>query len=99
MRRPRRWRACLTPIRRFRPAAFARTRPSCLPIGPRRANCKPNESEGADMRVGIATDHGGFELKDELVTQLRTAGHEVVDFGAYKRHETDDYPDFVVPLA
>jgi ribose 5-phosphate isomerase B len=51
------------------------------------------------MRVGIATDHGGFELKDELVAQLRTAGHEVIDFGAYKLHETDDYPDFVVPLA
>jgi len=51
------------------------------------------------MRVGIATDHGGFELKDELVTQLRAAGHEVVDFGACKLHESDDYPDFVVPLA
>ena len=31
------------------------------------------------MRVGIATDHGGFELKDELVRQLRAAGHEPVD--------------------
>jgi ribose 5-phosphate isomerase B len=51
------------------------------------------------MRVGIATDHGGFELKDELVRQLRAAGHEVIDFGAYKLHEDDDYPDFVVPLA
>jgi ribose 5-phosphate isomerase B len=51
------------------------------------------------MRVGIATDHGGFELKDELVAQLRAAGHEVNDFGAYKLHEADDYPDFVVPLA
>ena len=35
------------------------------------------------MRVGIATDHGGFGLKEELLTQLRTAGHEVVDFGAH----------------
>jgi ribose 5-phosphate isomerase B len=51
------------------------------------------------MRVGIATDHGGFALKEELVVQLRGAGHEVVDFGAHSLHVDDDYPDFVVPLA
>jgi ribose 5-phosphate isomerase B len=51
------------------------------------------------MRVGIATDHGGFGLKEELVAQLRTAGHEVVDFGAHGMNPGDDYPDFVVPLA
>src|SRR5258708_13219260 len=51
------------------------------------------------MRIGIATDHGGFGLKEELVTQLRAAGHEVVDFGAHKLNHDDDYPDFVVPLA
>jgi len=51
------------------------------------------------MRVGIATDHGGFELKQELVAQLRQAGHEVVDFGAHNLDPADDYPDFVTPLA
>jgi ribose 5-phosphate isomerase B len=51
------------------------------------------------MRVGIATDHGGFSLKEDLVTQLHAAGHEVVDFGADKLSPDDDYPDFVVPLA
>ena len=51
------------------------------------------------MRLGIATDHGGFALKDELVTQLRAAGHEVIDFGAHQLNNGDDYPDFVVPLA
>ena len=51
------------------------------------------------MRIGIATDHGGFDLKKELVTQLRGAGHEVVDFGAHHLSEGDDYPDYVVPLA
>ena len=51
------------------------------------------------MRVGIATDHGGFGLKEELVNQLRGAGHEVVDFGAHELSETDDYPDYVIPLA
>ena len=51
------------------------------------------------MRVGIATDHGGFGLKEELVKRLRAAGHEVVDFGAHGLNQGDDYPDYVVPLA
>ena len=51
------------------------------------------------MRVGIATDHGGFGLKEELLTHLRAAGHEVVDFGAHRLNPSDDYPDFVIPLA
>jgi ribose 5-phosphate isomerase B len=51
------------------------------------------------MRVGIATDHGGFSLKEELVVRLRAAAHEVVDFGAYSFNEGDDYPDYVLPLA
>jgi ribose 5-phosphate isomerase B len=50
------------------------------------------------MRVGIATDHGGFALKQELVAHLRADGHEVVDFGAYSLTPGDDYPDFVIPL-
>ncbi|MFZ0673726.1 MAG: RpiB/LacA/LacB family sugar-phosphate isomerase [Pseudolabrys sp.] len=51
------------------------------------------------MRIGIATDHGGFSLKEELLSRLRAAGHEVVDFGAHHLSEGDDYPDYVVPLA
>ncbi len=51
------------------------------------------------MRVGIATDHGGYGLKEELVAQLRGDGHEVIDFGAHELRSNDDYPDFVVPLA
>src|SRR5580658_5210685 len=51
------------------------------------------------MKVGIASDHGGFELKEELVAKLREDGHEVTDFGAHSLDPGDDYPDFVVPLA
>src|SRR5215469_3851362 len=51
------------------------------------------------MRVGIATDHGGFGLKEELVTRFETTGHEVVDFGAHTVSDGDDYPDYVLPLA
>ena len=51
------------------------------------------------MRIGIAADHGGFELKVQITAALRAAGYEVVDFGAYELVIGDDYPDFVVPLA
>ena len=51
------------------------------------------------MRVGIATDHGGFGLKEELLARIRAAGHEVVDFGAHSLNPDDDYPDYIVPLA
>jgi ribose 5-phosphate isomerase B len=51
------------------------------------------------MRVGIAADHGGFELKEQVAKVLRAAGYEVVDFGAQSLNPTDDYPDFIIPLA
>jgi ribose 5-phosphate isomerase B len=51
------------------------------------------------MHIGICTDHGGFELKNQLVQKLRAAGHEVTDFGAFTLNPQDDYPDFVIPLA
>jgi ribose 5-phosphate isomerase B len=51
------------------------------------------------MHVGIATDHGGFSLKEDLVARLRAAGHDVIDFGADELNPGDDYPDFVIPLA
>ena len=51
------------------------------------------------MRVGIATDHGGFSLKEDLLGRLKAAGYEVVDFGAHSLVPGDDYPDFVIPLA
>jgi hypothetical protein len=40
------------------------------------------------MRIGIATDHGGFELKEKLAVRLRGAGHEVTDFGARQLSRT-----------
>jgi ribose 5-phosphate isomerase B len=50
------------------------------------------------MRIGVATDHSGFGLKQELVRHLSEAGHEVIDVGAYSLSPGDDYPDFVIPL-
>jgi len=50
-------------------------------------------------RIGVAADHGGFELKEYLAATLREAHYEVFDFGDGQRNPDDDYPDFVVPLA
>jgi len=51
------------------------------------------------MRIAIASDHAGFELKGKLVPFLQNLGHEVEDFGAHELDPTDDYPDFVAPAA
>jgi putative hydrolase of the HAD superfamily len=54
---------------------------------------------GKMMRVGVACDHGGYELKVQLLALLRNAGYEVKDFGAYQLDAGDDFPDFVVPMS
>jgi ribose 5-phosphate isomerase B len=54
--------------------------------------------EAMHRRIGIAADHGGFELKHFLVKMLRGAGRPVVDFGDDAFRPDDDYPDFAVPL-
>ena len=59
----------------------------------------PTELPGKLQRIGIAADHGGYELKEYLAGKLRDAGYEVVDFGDGRPKEDDDYPDFIVPLA
>jgi len=51
------------------------------------------------LRVGIAADHGGFALKADLATSLRSAGFEIEDYGAFQLAPDDDYPDFIIPLA
>jgi RpiB/LacA/LacB family sugar-phosphate isomerase len=51
------------------------------------------------MRIGIAADHGGFALKEELRQALGGEGHQVTDFGPARFEPADDYPDFVIPLA
>jgi ribose 5-phosphate isomerase B len=50
-------------------------------------------------RIGVAADHGGFALKEDLVNRLRQSGYEVLDFGDKQSRPDDDYPDFVTPLA
>ena len=51
------------------------------------------------MKVAIGADHGGFELKIELVRLIGTLGHEAMDLGAHSYDGDDDYPDLSEPVA
>ena len=51
------------------------------------------------MKVGIAADHGGFELKQIIHPFLLSLNYEVVDFGSYEKNNMDDYPDYIIPLS
>jgi len=51
------------------------------------------------MRIHVATDHAGFDLKEHLVAHLRSAGHDVTDHGAHEFDANDDYPSFCISAA
>ncbi|MFH0941548.1 MAG: RpiB/LacA/LacB family sugar-phosphate isomerase [Chloroflexota bacterium] len=51
------------------------------------------------LSVAIAADHGGFDLKSELLPWLKEQGFEVLDLGAASYDALDDYPDFAVAVA
>lgn len=48
--------------------------------------------------IAVASDHGGFDLKTEVIAHLKEKGYEVKDFGTYDR-QSCDYPDFARPAA
>ena len=51
------------------------------------------------MKIGIAADHGGYQMKQKIYILLNARGHQVVDFGNLQYDRDDDYPDFAIPLA
>lgn len=51
------------------------------------------------MKVYISSDHGGFEYKEEIEKALLEEGYDVEDCGNKVVDESDDYPDFVIPMA
>ena len=51
------------------------------------------------MKIHLATDHAGLELKDKIKLYLTELGHEVIDHGAHEYDALDDYPDFIFPCA
>jgi ribose 5-phosphate isomerase B len=50
------------------------------------------------MKIGIASDHGGYELKEIIHPFLTALGYTVKDFGAFVLNDGDDYPDYIVPM-
>lgn len=50
------------------------------------------------MKVAVASDHGGFPLKEDVIAAVSAAGHEALDLGAFDA-ESSDYPDFAARLA
>lgn len=51
------------------------------------------------MRIHIAADHAGFELKGAVVAHLEEQGHEVIDHGAHEYDPADHYPVMCIPAA
>ena len=51
------------------------------------------------MRLGLAADHEGYELKEQILGALKQTDFEITDFGALSLAPDDDYPDYVIPLA
>ena len=51
------------------------------------------------MRISVAADHNGYELKNEITEILKRAGHDVIDMGPHDLDPLDDYPDYAKPLA
>lgn len=53
------------------------------------------------MKIYIASDHAGFNLKEEMIPFVKSLDfrHEVFDLGPTKYDENDDYPDFIAPVA
>ena len=46
------------------------------------------------QRIAIGADHAGYPLNERVIEELRTAGHEIVDFGTHDGSLADDYPDY-----
>lgn len=55
-------------------------------------------AETRKLRVALGADHGGYELKNELVSRLRAAC-DLIDLGARTYDPEDDYPDFALAVA
>ncbi len=53
----------------------------------------------SNCNIALGTDHGGFELKNEILNKLSERGHKTVDMGAFASDAGDDYPDFAIAVS
>ncbi len=51
------------------------------------------------MRVAVGADHAGFNLRETVISSIKSAGHQVLDLGAHSYDSEDDYPDRAAPVA
>lgn len=51
------------------------------------------------MKILIASDHAGFELKEQIISYLKTLNYDIEDLGPRRFDPEDDYPDYILPLA
>ena len=51
------------------------------------------------MKIFIASDHAGFELKNKLISYLQSCKYDIEDCGPFDYDPLDDYPDFILPAA
>ena len=51
------------------------------------------------MKIHLATDHAGLDMKNNIKTYLVKKHHDIIDHGAFDPNPMDDYPDFIFPCA
>jgi ribose 5-phosphate isomerase B len=50
------------------------------------------------IKIAIGADHGGYPLNERVIEELRSAGHEITDFGTHDGSQPDDYPDYALKV-
>ena len=50
------------------------------------------------MRIAIGADHGGYPLNEQVIKELDSAGHQIIDFGTHVGSRPDDYPDYALKV-
>lgn len=64
----------------------------------KRLETTAGRSKDDPMKIGIGSDHAGFQYKERIKDALRALGHQVTDFGTHSE-EPVDYPTFIRPVA
>jgi ribose 5-phosphate isomerase B len=67
-------------------------------FGSQPVDSEPQANQNVSQVICIGSDHGGYELKSELITWLKKAGHQIVDLGT-DSPKSCDYPDFAYAVA